>query len=600
MQRLAWLCAVVALSCSAEKFSPEKGAGGQGGVADPSVDIGTLGPGAGNKQRDAGLEALPDGSVFNSQDAGAQRDTDSDLVDGSDSGVGGAGGSGGVETGGQGGADPNCSGDECGCPEGQSVCAATCPGCFIDSECIAEGAPNPDNECEVCDPAVDAKDWAPLDGTECDDGQYCTVDDACEAGQCGGKARQCDDGVACNGVATCDEALDACSPGQSQCGADLCDVALDQCVSTCTGCLISGQCVPAGTASPSNTCLVCDPTRSSNSYSVESGKNCGQGPSECSGQDTCDAQGQCQPNHSPPGTACGDSSSSPCDAADTCNGSGQCQPNTSSNGAVCDDGQFCTTSSQCQGGQCVGSGNRNCGANQSCDEQANQCVCTGCQIGQTCVPNGAVNPSNPCQVCSVAASTTSYSANVGANCGSGPEECSKQDTCNASGVCQKNHETNGSLCTDGTCQAGVCEPDPFDCITPDPPTVVHPTLKFVSGAPPVGQGGNIRDGRYVQSRIDIYGDDVVSVNERTFEFRANYVQVGQRPTTTTGGPWIEEVQLAGTFTTSNNVISFDLERCDPLYTIDIDQLNYTATANGLVIIEQDDSGTTIVFTLTRE
>ncbi len=591
MQRVMWLGALAILSCSADKFSsemdptmmaPTGGAGGSSGPNDPSVAIDTLDPSVVGTDADAGVGGQ----------AGQMN------AEGGAGGDSSAGAGGGLELGGAGG-QTECTDGACLCPDGQAVCAATCPGCFIGNECIGAGTANPQNECEVCDPIVDSEGWAAREGMPCDDGQYCTINDACNGNSCSGTPRECDDGVACNGIAACDEGTDSCTPGQNQCGVDLCDVALDQCVSSCTGCLISGQCVPAGAEDPGNPCMVCDPNRSDSNYSAQAGKNCGQGPTECSGQDTCNAQGQCQPNHNPPGSTCGNSSTSACDAADTCNGSGQCQTNSSSNGDACDDGEYCTTSSQCQGGQCVSTGTRNCGANQTCDEQANSCVCTGCQIGQSCVANGTLNPSNPCQICSVANSTNSYSANFGVSCGSGPQECSNQDTCNAQGVCQPNHVNNGTLCNNGTCQAGICEPDPFDCVAPDPPVVAFPDAYLGSAPPPVGQGGNVRDGRYYPVRLDQYGDNV-TITLRTFEFRANYVQVGQRPYSSVGGPYIPEIQFAGTYSTSGNSMTFDAERCDPNYNIDVGTFTYTATPNGLVTIEEYSTGTTIVTTLARE
>jgi hypothetical protein len=62
----------------------------------------------------------------------------------------------------------------------------------------------------------------------CDDGNLCTVQDQCVDGQCGGKPRECGDGVACT-VDSCDPAVgclntprnESCDDGQP-CTADLC------------------------------------------------------------------------------------------------------------------------------------------------------------------------------------------------------------------------------------------------------------------------------------------------------------------------------------------------------------------------------------------
>jgi hypothetical protein len=63
----------------------------------------------------------------------------------------------------------------------------------------------------VCD-AAGCRVVAEADGATCDDGLYCTIDDVCRAGVCGGAPRSCDASVdACVTVA-CDESADACVP----------------------------------------------------------------------------------------------------------------------------------------------------------------------------------------------------------------------------------------------------------------------------------------------------------------------------------------------------------------------------------------------------
>jgi hypothetical protein len=348
---------------------------------------------------------------------------------------------------------PLCEGDA-------GTCEATCPGCFIDGVCVAAQAIEEGSSCHVCDPERDPRGWSNNDGATCDDGLFCTIDDVCRGGSCVGAARNCDDGVACNGVATCLEDSDACSAPVNQCGNNaVCDVATDSCKSTCDGCIVAGVCVGAGTEAPGNPCQVCDPTSSATGYTIAAGKSCGAAATACSGQDTCDAQGRCQANHLAAGTSCGNSASSACDQADTCDGNGNCQQQLAPNGTSCDDGAFCTVGDQCQGGRCVATGNQNCGANRVCNEGARQCQCQGCQIGNSCVARGATNPTNACQICDPARSATAYVANAGAQCGSPASECSGQDTCNTQGQCVANDLAAGTACSSvpgGTCQGGQC------------------------------------------------------------------------------------------------------------------------------------------------
>lgn len=218
------------------------------------------------------------------------------------------------------------------------VAEPACPGCLIDGQCLTAGVKNPDKACEECAPNLDAYEWSPTAGKACDDGQYCTIDDHCEAGVCVGMARECEDGVACNGISVCDEDEDECSEDENQCGATaLCDTATDTCVNTCLGCVVATICVPVGATLAGNPCLVCDPAQSSTSYSLAVGAPCGVGKSECSGQDLCNAQGQCVPNHLPSG--------SPCDG-----GGGQCQEGQCLQ--LVPDGRSCTRSASCRSGQC--------------------------------------------------------------------------------------------------------------------------------------------------------------------------------------------------------------------------------------------------------
>jgi len=111
-----------------------------------------------------------------------------------------------------------------------------CAGCFVGGVCIAAGTVDPANPCRTCDPARSGTAYSPADGASCDDGQYCTTGDVCAAGICAGAPRGCDDGVACNGTETCDEAADRCLLGTSPCtGGRVCDTTTDTCVLSCAG-----------------------------------------------------------------------------------------------------------------------------------------------------------------------------------------------------------------------------------------------------------------------------------------------------------------------------------------------------------------------------
>jgi hypothetical protein len=72
-----------------------------------------------------------------------------------------------------------------------------------------------------------------------------------------------------------------------------------------------------------------------------------------------------------------------------------------------------------------------------CDPQV------GCDLDGACYPNGASNPANPCQVCDLAQSPTSWSDNDGVFCNDGLY-CNGTDSC-AAGTCSAH---SGDVCPD--------------------------------------------------------------------------------------------------------------------------------------------------------
>ncbi|MCZ6654394.1 MAG: hypothetical protein O7D91_15375, partial [Planctomycetota bacterium] len=122
------------------------------------------------------------------------------------------------------GADGNCDtltpladgtdcDDEDACNVGETCQGGSCTGggppdcsgvgdqCNVAS-CDANGE---EGNCDIITPVKN--------GTQCDDGDVCTTEDACAGGQClGGPPLECDDGNVCNGLETCDP-VDGCQPG---------------------------------------------------------------------------------------------------------------------------------------------------------------------------------------------------------------------------------------------------------------------------------------------------------------------------------------------------------------------------------------------------
>ncbi|MBW2704316.1 MAG: hypothetical protein JRF33_26150 [Deltaproteobacteria bacterium] len=309
-------------------------------------------------------------------------------------------------------------------------------GCLIDAICVPDGFVNPDNACQYCDPALAATDWTNADGADCDDGDFCSVDDSCSGGVCAGTARDCTDGIACNGDETCDEDAGVCVAGTPTCSEDqLCDPATDTCVALCEGCGIDGQCVPDGFANPANPCQLCDVAASASAWTDADGTTCDDGLF-CTVEDVCSG-GSC--------------SGSPMDCTD---------------GIVCNGAETCDEDADA----CV-AGTPACGEGQLCDPSNDTCVtlCEGCEIDGLCVPDGFFDPDNDCQQCDLATDPANWTALDGVTC---DDElfCNGQDFCDA-GQCQIHqgepcdaletcHEEDDTCCVPEAYQA--CNPNSGD------------------------------------------------------------------------------------------------------------------------------------------
>lgn len=366
---------------------------------------------------------------------------------------------------------------------GCDTCAADCsavttPGCLVGLTCFADGAPNPLNSCQACDPDASGFGFTNLaNDTACDDGLFCSTGDACQAGLCVGAARSCADGLACT--------------------VDVCDEVGDDCNNTITlGCAIEGMCVAAGTTDPTNSCMACNPAVSQVAYSpVADGALCDDG-AFCTAADSCSA-GTCG------GTAldCGDGlacTADSCDEiadscvnalrADSCLIAGACvasaaldptnpclacNPGDSTtmftnvlNGTACDDGAFCTETDSCTEGVCGGSA-RDCSDGLSCtldtcdevgDECSNELTATSCTIDGMCVADGALDPTNPCMACNAATDMNAYTPVMdGTACDDGAF-CTEVDSCSA-GACLGTLRTCDDMldCTADSCAEAIGE-----------------------------------------------------------------------------------------------------------------------------------------------
>jgi len=181
------------------------------------------------------------------------------------------------------GSDGCALGETCDLPTGQCITSTPCTtatecddanGCTEDS-CVNDFCSHQPNS------------------AACDDGLFCTVDDQCSAGACGGDNRDCSDGVDCT-TDVCNDALDTCIP-------------------------------------------------------VPRDINCDDGLF-CNGVESCDEIAGCEPGTpvdcSTVDTVCG---AGFCDeSADSCN------VNPLNEGAACEDSDLCSAAAACNAGQCNG------------------------------------------------------------------------------------------------------------------------------------------------------------------------------------------------------------------------------------------------------
>jgi hypothetical protein len=351
--------------------------------------------------------------------------------------------------------------------------------------------------------------------TPCDDTLFCTQNEICTNGMCGGGTpRNCADLLTCT-TDVCDEDNDEC------------DHTLDA-----DRCLIAGVCYLPDALNPSNTCEECSPSDSTSDWTVlPDGSLCNDG-NACTGTgspdidpDTCTGgtcAGELDPNcndtcdvavEAVVGQNFSDNSSSIDD-----DGGASCQANSNHDvwfayTALCDGAVFVSTTGSALApvndpvisvfDACPLLG----GVEVACDDDSgaglnaavvfpttggatylirvagfednvgpvvlNLTPVDDCLIDGVCYAEGDLNPANDCQACIPQISTTQWSSRLeGSACGSNADtDCDSPDACDGAGVCEVNHKTDGIQCTDevsphaecteNLCLAGLCTHPPL-------------------------------------------------------------------------------------------------------------------------------------------
>ncbi len=221
------------------------------------------------------------------------------------------------------------------------------------------------------------------DGMACDDGLFCTTNDACDKGTCvGGPPNDCGMVTAACSATLCDEAAKSCSvvpvkDGTTCAPADLCQVNGTCQASVCAGqpkdCSFSplSECNKVACDSSTGECTgTPDPTQDGTPCALtgdlcsvdkacSSGQCMGGTPLDCSGLTaqcqvgTCDSTtGLCGTASAPVGTVCIQGVQE-CQVG-ACNTMGTCAPSTAPDGTACNDHAACTQTDTCTAGACAG------------------------------------------------------------------------------------------------------------------------------------------------------------------------------------------------------------------------------------------------------
>ena len=337
------------------------------------------------------------------------------------------------------------------------------------------------------------------DGTPCDDGDPCTIDDRCGLGICLGEptdeALACDDGNpcteddacvagACAGIAvagelTCDDG-DPCTQG-GQCKSGRCVAEPKDCSSLDAPCA-AGACDPATGACralPLPDGALCDDGDPCTRRDACQGGFCAGGEEACGclGREdgaACDDQDPCTSEDVCADEVCAGTAMDCHDLDEGCR-VGRCDPATgacaevvAADGAPCDDGDACTEEDACEGGECRGLALTCEGMDEpcmavSCDPEVGACLHEPAADGEPC------DDGDPCtqdEVCLAGLCLSDVNLCAcqelpdGAPCDDG-DGCTDFDAC-AGGACQG--VPASCPAPEDDCLLGACDPVSGECV----------------------------------------------------------------------------------------------------------------------------------------
>ncbi|MCB9739181.1 MAG: hypothetical protein H6747_07930 [Deltaproteobacteria bacterium] len=340
-------------------------------------------------------------------------------------------------------------------------CSASVPGACTDNVCDAKIG-----KCVAQPKPVFAA---------CDDGNPCTIGDACKGGACVSGQASCpctsdkdcavqEDGDACNGTLFCDLSSQSCKinpktvvvcpdAGKGGCVQNVCEPSTGACkavpVTDGLGCDDGLECTKNETCKEG----ACVASALGNTCDCQTDDDCKSKDDGnlCNGLLYCDAStGACKLNPATivvcPTVADTECSKSLCEPT-----SGECAMASEATGTACNDGNSCTSGDGCDGsGACVG-GTVTCACqtDADCAKQDDGDLCNGTMFcdKQSSAPQCKLNPATVV-VCPTVDETT----------------CLKNLCAKKEGTCKLTPVANGSPCSDGdactvstTCKDGACK-----------------------------------------------------------------------------------------------------------------------------------------------
>ena len=332
-----------------------------------------------------------------------------------------------------------CTVDTCQNPSEGGTCMHTAKVCEpTDDPCQAN----------VCEPTTGVCGLQNQpNGTPCEDGLYCTVDDACSAGVCtAGEGRDCS---MLNGnciVGSCNEDLKQCQPLPAPDGTACDDGEL------CTGgdACLAGLCQPGAT-------MVCPCPHGTDEECSDDGNKCNGVVWHCNDQKLCELMD---------GPVVCPAATEPC-RTNVCDPwDGVCKSQYEMNYMPCEDGNFCTVADYCQLGSCLEGFARDCSSLDEdcktgvCDEYVDSCVASNMVDGTVCEREGL-----GCTIDECLGGTCSFNRMV--DCSLVKDDCNDgvcQDVGWGGYVCVRGPLPDGTVCTDepnpctsDKCASGLCE-----------------------------------------------------------------------------------------------------------------------------------------------